>query len=86
MTSPLVSAWHLLCRYLQAVAALVADADSPVQQDLLSLVAWFPATRLAPVAMHTAAFAWFWIMAAAPALTVRREWMTGLTHVVVAGH
>jgi hypothetical protein len=50
---------------------LVADADTPVRQDLLRVIAWFPATRLASAAMHTAAFSWFWIMAAAPALTVR---------------
>ena len=59
------------CRYFQAVAALIADADSSARRALLHAVAWFPATRLTPEAMHLATFAWFWIMAAAPALTVR---------------
>ena len=53
------------------MAALLVDTDTSARQDLLRAVAWFPVTRLAPAAVHTAAFAWFWVMAAAPKLTVR---------------
>jgi len=58
-------------RYFQAVATLLVDTDTSARQDLLRAIAWFPVTRLAPAAVHTAAFAWFWVMAAAPGLTVR---------------
>jgi hypothetical protein len=52
-----------------AAAAIVAAPESHADElrPLVSLLAWAPARVLTPPAARSAAFAWFWVAAEAPA-------------------
>ena len=62
----------MLCRYLQAAAALVLYPDCSAQQQLMALVCRVPAQFLTPAMMRLATAAWHWICAAQPRLQVRQ--------------
>ena len=62
----------MLCRYLQAAAALILYPDCSAQHQLMALVCRVPAQFLTPAMMRLATAAWHWICAAQPRLQVRQ--------------
>ena len=52
------------------MAVLIEEQDSPEAPELLRVIALLPTKALLPRFMQTAVLGWFWILAAAPELTV----------------
>ena len=62
----------ILHRLLRGVATIIREPGGPAAPELLRLIAWLPGRQVHPAAMQTALFAWFWLLAAVPSVTVRR--------------
>ena len=67
----------MLCRYLQAAAALVLYPDCSAQHQLMALLCRVPAQFLTPAMMRLATAAWHWICAAQPRLQVSQVLLDG---------
>lgn len=61
------------CRLLQATATLIHTREDPAASPILRVVAHLPVQQLRPATMQASVCAWFWVMAAAPGLTVSAE-------------
>lgn len=65
----------VVCRYLQAAAALVQYPGASVSRELRRLLAWVPVKRFSAALMRVAVMAWHWVLAAGtPELQVQGLW------------